>query len=1151
MFIAFVAQFVPIIGMNILIKHFEGVSVLSIEEQIAVACGMTLSTFLWTFMYGVYFRIAAEVTIQLRSVANIAIFHKSLKLSAMGRELSSTGQIQNLVAKDSETFLGFIYTFGENIYSPFTIIIGVTYIYLLIGWSVFVGCLLFVIVLPVSAFLFGKSNSLMLNLQHHVDARLKSSNEVFSGMKIIKLYCWEKPFQEVITSIRNRELKVLQAFAYLIAWGICIGMIAVPVLQPLVVFFTYVKTGHELTASKAFTTIALFNLIKLPFGILPMWIGDFSMMRSALLRMHQFMARDEMKKNLATTCLQDESMIPMSDNLAILVNSGSFTWKHSASEYVKYFDQFLKQSGEDESGDVIDMNSSSGSSNNNGNGLVEGKNEVEIVFPNEMISNSNSSITSKGKSLDLSDINLNVKKGELLIIIGSVGSGKSSLLQALLGEMKQIDGSLNIHGSVAYLPQKPWILNDTIQNNIALGNLDREKLKMAVDACALRVDIEQLRGGLLCEIGSRGVNLSGGQRTRINLARCSYSDNDIYLLDDPLSSVDAHVGNHIFNKCICGVLSDKTRVVVTNALQYLSEADHVVVMHGGKIVACGTYDEILQTADKNKLVKHLLDKIAQRSAHENEADKRTTDSKKQRKSIELDRSESLNGNEEAGKIIEEEKRLSGSVSWQLYKFYMRNCGWNMIAGILILFCLSRLIENGSVFWLSEWAQDTESAGTEGLKSSKTDFWLLGYSIIVGFAVIFYLSAYVLIAKARVIASRRIHTTMLECVLRAPMHFFDITPIGRITNRFSRDMDVVDSSLPNVLNEFLFSAVQSLGQLLAVVVASKGLMAFPLIPLTYGFYLIQKYFRASNTEVTRLQSISRSPFFNTFNECLEGITSIRAHKLQDFFTSRIQLFLNSTIRCQLIGLFLDVWMMTYLSLLAALLLLSMVVLAICLSDILSAGLIGISLVYITDCIAFLSHATMLSAKSESQMNAIERLVDFCDLNSEAPAQIKDRKPPDSWPKYGKIEINNLTMGYADGPEILHGINANINAGEKIGICGRTGSGKTSLMTALFRLEEPRSGSVLIDGVDILEIGLDDLRSRVAIIPQEAIMFSGTVRLNVDPFTQFSDDEIWSAIDKVRLGEVVRSLPFGLDDPVTEGGNNFSIVQSLQLPTVWRL
>eukprot|EP01029_Cantina_marsupialis_P001223 TRINITY_DN109_c0_g4_i1.p1 TRINITY_DN109_c0_g4~~TRINITY_DN109_c0_g4_i1.p1 ORF type:complete len:487 (+),score=153.46 TRINITY_DN109_c0_g4_i1:158-1618(+) len=337
MFISVVLQFGPIVGLYLLVKYFEDDIDLTRVEQLSLAVGIAVTMFIAKIIQNTYYRIALEVTYQLRTMFSMAVFHKSLKLNSSGRSGTSTGQIMNLIAKDVETFTSCIPDSGWNIFGPITIIACVVGTYLLVGWSTFVGMGLFAIVMPANGWLFGKTTGMMMAMQGHVDSRLKTSTEVFGGMKVMKLYCWEKPFKKIINDIREKELSVIQSFGYIIAWALAAGLILIPVLQPVLVFFTYVKTGHELTAAKAFTVIALFNMIKVPLTMLPPWVGTIAMVKSAFVRLHQFLVRDTIDETIRKLVDHEEK----NQNDAIQLNNAEFSWIPKKNEEVEYLAKIL------------------------------------------------------------------------------------------------------------------------------------------------------------------------------------------------------------------------------------------------------------------------------------------------------------------------------------------------------------------------------------------------------------------------------------------------------------------------------------------------------------------------------------------------------------------------------------------------------------------------------------------------------------------------------------------------------------------------------------------------------------------------------------------------------------------------------------------
>ncbi|XP_064477247.1 multidrug resistance-associated protein 1-like [Ornithodoros turicata] len=738
----------------------------------------------------------------------------------------------------------------------------------------------------------------------------------------------------------------------------------------------------------------------------------------------------------------------------------------------------------------------------------------------------------------LSSIDLSVKRGQLVAIVGQVGSGKSSLLSAILGDLLIEEGAINVKGSIAYVPQTAWILNCTIRQNILFTKHYSHSLyNRVLDACCLRPDLQTIPGGEMTEIGEKGVNLSGGQKQRISLARAVYQDKDIYLLDDPLSAVDSHVGGSIFDDVIGpkGLLRRKTRILVTNSLSVLSEVDVVVYLQGGRIVESGTYKALIKSG------KHFAEFVKEHvNFTEGETSEEESSSVLRHRTISeyrLDSSKSesqhIDEPHSGFQLLQEETVQTGSVKIGVYMTYLKNVGLQLIVATLVGFAASRAFDIGANLWLSEWNKDARVP-----EDNRYPGFRLGIYAVLGFCQgIFSFIGTAALANGTVRAARRLHDRMLGAVVRAPMSFFDTTPLGRILNRFGKDVDQLDIQLPVMANLFLELLFQLIGALM-LMSAKMPLFLLGAIPLLYFYFFIQKIYLQTLRQVKRMESVTRSPVYNHFSETLSGLSSIRGYVVEKEFTDRFETKVDITQNCSYLLVVARMWMTARLDTIGNIVVLLVTLMVISQRGVIDDGLGGLLVSYVmASCYAF-NFLVHYAAEMETAVVASERLEEYSTVTSEAPWKIQPG-PESKWPREGEVTFEGYSTRYRRGLDlVLCGVDLAIHPGERIGVVGRTGAGKSSLTLSLFRIIESAGGKISIDGVDISSVGLHDLRSRLGIIPQDPVLFSGTLRFNLDPNGDYDDSNLWAALERAHVKE---HFPGGLETQINEGGQNISLGQ----------
>jgi ATP-binding cassette subfamily C (CFTR/MRP) protein 1 len=985
------------------------------------------------------------------------------------------------------------------------------------------------------------------------DLRVKMMNEILTGIRIIKFYAWERPFGGEVDGLRGKELDALTKLAYTSAIGFSLILMSAPIIQPILVFLTYVRIQSEpLDAATAFTTVALFNVMRFPFAFLPMGLLQYIQSKISLHRLERYFDLPELTEYVEPNPPPEEDEnSPSAKDGSVTIRNGTFTWVDPDAAPIRPIQDEVpkkeprksrrsssKKGEASDSGDDSDMKSSLHS---------QMRLSLHTVDATEL---------AKGPALTLQDISCTIEAGSLVAVVGAVGSGKSSFLSAILGEMEPLhDSKVYVprpagvkDGYISYCAQTPWVVNATLRDNVLFGReYDQERYDEVVEACALLDDLVVLPAGDMTEIGERGINLSGGQKARVSLARALYSkDTKLMLYDDPLSAVDAHVGEHIFANAITGPLAEgTTRVLVTHHVHLLSRCSSVIVLEDGRIKHHGKYKDLLAKGvdfagalDVSK-AKHASADVeepveAEKKPVEGKKDSALTDKKK----AELKKS--------GKKLVKEEERQEGSVDGSAYMHYGRAGGLMVASLIFFVQGLGRASEVMAGFWLAIWAKRTQEASRDGdpFTEGETNFYVGIYALFGLMGVLGLTARSILVAVHRLRASKKLHDELTDSVLRAPVSFFDVTPTGRILNRFAADMDKIDLELTQSLSQGVSTVFSVAGAVAAMVAATKGTFLIPLVPMSYIYFLVQKWFRKTSTELQRINSIANSPIFADFSQTLSGTSTIRAYGEETRFFAQCKSSFDNMNASYILVQLTNYWLGLRLDVLGGLMgaFIGGVAVATSSSGFIPAGWLGLALSYSIEVTNFLKHGVRMIATIEAQMNSVERVLYYTNnIESEAPEFVPENDPqPGTWPLNGEIELSHASMRYRDGPLVLKDVSLRIKAGEKVGVCGRTGSGKSSLMVLLFRITEieQNGGKVVIDGVDSAQIGTASLRQNLSIIPQDPVIFSNSVRYNLDPFKTSQEEELWEVLKKVQMAEVIARLPGGLDEQVAEGGENFS-------------
>ncbi|XP_060250584.1 ATP-binding cassette sub-family C member 4-like isoform X7 [Ovis aries] len=740
----------------------------------------------------------------------------------------------------------------------------------------------------------------------------------------------------------------------------------------------------------------------------------------------------------------------------------------------------------------------------------------------------------------LQDLFLFARPGELLAVVGPVGAGKSSLLRAVLGELPPSQGQVSVHGRIAYVPQQPWVFSGTVRSNILFGKkYEEDRYEEVIKACALGEDLQLLEDGDQTVIGDGGTPLSEGQKARVSLARAVYQNADIYLLDDPFSAVDVEVSRHLFEQCICQALREKITILVTHQWQYLKAASRILILKGGTIVQCGTYIGLLESGVD-------FDFLLKRNEEEPSPDLESSTLKNESRPLMRGAAPELQDTENIEVTLPLEDRLEGKVGIKTYNdYFTAGAKWFILIFLILVNTAAQVAYVLQDWWLSYWAnlQSDLYFGVYGKGETVVmlhlNWYLRAYSGLTVSTILFGITRSLLIFYVLVNSSQTLHNKMLWSILRAPVLFFCRNPIGRILNRFSKDIGHMDDLLPLIFQDFIQTLLLVVG-VVGVMVAAIPWTAIPVIPLGIIFFVLQWYFLRTSREVKRLECTTRSPVFSHLASSLRGLWTIRAYKAEQRFQELFDAYQDLHSEAWFLLLTTSRWLAVYLDVICAIFATAVAFGALILVETLDLGQVGLVLSLTFTFTGMFQWCVRQSAEVENMMISVERGIEYTDLEKEAPWELEHRPPP-SWPHGGEIDFYHINFRYSlDRPLVLKNLRVPTAPREKLGIVGRTGAGKSSLIAALFRLSEPE-GRIWIDGLWTSDIGLHDLRKKMSVALQEPVLFTGTMRKNLDPFNEYLEEELWNVLEEVQLKEAIKALPSGLDTELAESGLNLSVGQ----------
>ncbi|XP_040293674.1 ATP-binding cassette sub-family C member 9 isoform X3 [Bufo bufo] len=1120
-----------------------------------------------TFLQASYY-VTIETGVNFRGGLLAMIYNKILKLSTSNMSMGemTLGQINNLVAIETNQLMWFLFLCPNLWAMPVQIIMGVILLYKLLGVSALVGAAVILLLAPVQYFIATKLAEVQKNTLDYSTERLKKTNEILKGIKLLKLYAWENIFCSSVEETRMKELTSLKTFALHTSLSIFMNA-AIPIAAVLATFVTheYVES-NTLTPANAFASLSLFHILVTPLFLLSTVVRFAVKALVSVQKLNEFFTSDEIRDDSARN----------GDSPALLDACRKHPGIHSRAINRKQPLRYQLDRYEQSPRRQI---------------RSPGSEEAAIKVYNGYFSWGTGLAT-------LSNINIQIPTGQLTMVVGQVGCGKSSLLLAILGEMQPLEGrvcwnklppesdwgtdelfsvgesdpspddddSKNRY-SVAYAGQKPWLLNATVEENITFGSpFIKQRYKAVTEACCLQPDIDLLPFGDQTEIGERGINLSGGQRQRICVARALYQNTSIVFLDDPFSALDIHLSDHLMQEGILKFLQEdkRTVVLVTHKLQYLTNADWIIAMKDGFVLREGTLKDI-QNND-NELYEHwktLMNRHDQELEKDTEADQATLERKTLRRAM-YSREAKAHQIEEEGDEEEEEEdeedemstalRLRTKMPWKTCWRYLTSGGYFL----LFLMVFSKLLKHSVIvaidYWLVRWTAPSQNVSrdsynmTAGKNADDRTYYVMGFCILSASGIILCLITSLTVEWLGHTAAKNLHDNLLKKIILAPIRFFDTTPLGLILNRFSADTNIIDQHIPPTLESLTRSTLLCLSAI-GVISYANPMFMIALLPLGVAFYFIQKYFRVASKDLQELDDNTQLPLLCHFSETAEGLTTIRAFRHESRFKQRM---LELTDTNNLAYLFLSAanrWLEVRTDYLGACIVLTAAVTSITsgltfgLTSGINSGIVGLGLTYALTVSNYLNWVVRNLADLEVQVGAVKKVNSFLNIESEPYEGTMDlQQVPDDWPKNGEIKISDLCVRYESNLKpVLKHVKAYIKPGQKVGICGRTGSGKSSLSLAFFRMVDIFDGKIIIDGIDISKIPLHTLRSRLSIILQDPVLFSGSIRLNLDPECKCTDDRLWEALDIAQLKNLVKALPGGLDAMVTEGGENFSVGQ----------
>ena len=1096
---------------------------------------------------------------------NAFVYRKILQISPSSFcQRASQGEIVNFVQVDSFQIYKVIIMCPDLIMCP--IMIG-AYIYLLFeffSYAFLAGIGTMLVFFGINYRIFKGYRIVQKDRLKAKDQRMKHTTETFDNIKILKLYNWENQFKRKIAEDWDMELIQARRSLNLSTTNISLFWLC-PILVAIATIGVYQATHDQFSIGTMLIGLAIFARLQEPVRTLPNSINSILELFVSMRRIEKFIRQPE----------RDESNVKLGEydehgEYAIKIDNGYFTWgerqkkAEDNADKDKDKDKAKQQQSEEMSKSTANANANVKQDpiqkdiKTNTGGSLYPPMDISNVANNTTYINNHVQITIPPEceyDVVLKGISFQVKPGEIVGLIGEVGCGKSTLLQAILNSLillnpQECDG-IHINGSIGYVPQTPWIQNASIRNNILFfKEYNADKYEEVLQQSQLKVDLDNFDGGDNTEIGEKGINLSGGQKVRVSLARVLYQQPDIYLFDDPISALDANVGKRVMKDCIVEYLKGKTRIVATHALQYLKYMDRIFYIESGMIKWVGSYKELLEEKFFDDLKKMTVF-----TKNTNDDDERK-DSKDEMNIIANDDndndmnnnnannnndSKSKNVHKKEVKITREEDQEIGVVKMSVYIKYIKYMGGVCFAlGILLIMISWQGGKASSDLWLAYWS---EPENQKGGNSQKWTFFSIYSSLGISSAVFIFLRIY-LLSYGIIKLMRSLHTDMIDKLVKAPINIFHETvPRGQIYNRLSKDLDGLQFSI-YMIGNFLVGMLSVLG---SVILCSfydlYSLLFIPFLSLV-GYFLTSYYLNGSR-QLSRLEAVSRSPLLNTISETIPGINTIRAFDKTAFYKAKYFDQVNTCLKIGISSSGIYYWFSLQFDFLGLLFLAYLVITTLLKENELSSQNVAIMFTYSVVLQKNLAYLFTSAARLETNMVGMERCTKYTEIPSERPSVIEDKDATlikQHWPSEGRIRFENYSVRYRPNTEVvLKNINFSVNGNERIGVVGRTGSGKSTICLCLFRLLEPLTGTIYIDDQDITEIGLDLLRQNLTIIPQDPCLMAGTLKYNIDPLEMNNADEILRILREIGFEETDSEKENGnlLEREIEQNGANLSV------------
>ncbi|KAL7538808.1 hypothetical protein ACHAXR_008799, partial [Thalassiosira sp. AJA248-18] len=1125
-----------------------------------------------------FLAMKSGVTIRIAMIG--AIYERVLRLTPLGRRGLTTGAVTNLFAIDTQKIYE-VTAEGHLLWSaPLSMLLVAIALIVVVGPSMAVGIALLMLFVPVVQMISNRMMEIRKMRVNVTDQRVEIVNAMLQGIKVTKLNNYEGKYIERIKKVRDEELGLLRRELYVWSMVMAVQFIS-PVVASAGAFAAFSLTGNILTTADAFTALLLFNALRFPINYASRLVGKVAQARESARRISIFMQRetrggailgeeDEWNSNrddqfTVNHKQQSSSRIP--NFIKRKRPSGTSNREGAGNGHIK--SSLSKPALDDSTKSALALDDSSRSVLYD----LPFTNDPILVIKNGMFHTGNTVNAARSwedltcgadnNGFTVGGVNMSVRPGEILAIVGPVGSGKSTIINAIIGEISVSPKTImETHGKVAYASQVAFILNATLRDNILFGNeFDVARYNQVLDACCLREDIEQLSNGDQTEIGERGVTLSGGQKQRVSLARVVYSNPDIALFDDPLSALDAGtaraVFDRLFKQCRNTLLSKTAVVLVTHASHFLNIVNQIMVVVDGSVPFCGTWGELSEAKVEDRKAEIAIESMlnaVQENGTNSASHSKFNHSYHQDMDVDDDdifRKVMLHADNITEALMSLETREHGVTrSWAWTIWFQYAGGFFFTIGLFVLFIAEKAFYFGTEWWMTVWTEAADSPTqfmgmtfppqTDGLSAQWEYLKVYLIMLIVGFICAFFRTIWIVSGGVR--CSKKLYSMMTHCVLHSPMVYFETTPMGRLLNRFTYDAEILDVTLVWSMSMLLIASSWFLTALIVMVVILPW-MCVILIPISICYVMIHLHYRKSGADLQRLDALSRSPLQTMLAEGIEGSATIRTFHKEPTFMQRFQGFADKSTAAQMNFLGAQRWLGVRIELLGAVIVFSASLLVIIFNEAFSlgAGLVALLIRWSAGFTISLSFLLDNAAEAEGAVTAIERIKQMSELTQE-PNFEKMGGLDDSWPPRGELEFRNVQMRYRPRlPLSLDGLSFRVESGEHCGVVGRTGAGKSSLLTALFRLVEIESGTVSIDNTDLSKIGLSDIRGRpngISIIPQDPFLFAGTLRECLDPFGASTDDNLLYALASVRMLPPEKGTEI-LDSRVEEGGTNYSV------------